>query len=63
MNNFKAYRVRLLELRRKINAMFEAELARLDDEELKEAKEKNGRRIDGIVDPITGRPPDLMTKS
>jgi len=63
MNNFKAYRVRLLELRRKINAMFEAELARLDDEELEEAKEKNGRRIDGIVDPITGRPPDLMTKS
>ena len=41
----KTLRVRLLELRKKINEPIDDLLRVLDEEELREAKEKNGRAV------------------
>jgi len=44
-------RVRLLELRKKVNDLLDAELSKLDEEELREAKEANGkpRTLEGAI--------------
>jgi len=55
MNN-KTLRVRLLELRKKINDPIDGLLTALDEEELREAKENNGRPV--IVESIKKGEPD-----
>jgi len=45
--NINTYRIRLYELRKKINEILDRESQFLDDEELREAKEKNGRIVNG----------------
>ena len=52
----KTLRVRLLELRKKINEPIDDLLRVLDEEELREAKEKNGRPV--IVESIKKGEPD-----
>ena len=52
----KTLRVRLLELRKKINDPIDDLLTVLDEEELREAKEKNGQPV--IVESIKKGEPD-----
>jgi hypothetical protein len=40
----RAYRIRIVEIRKRINDIIDAELATLDDEELRQVKENNGSK-------------------
>jgi hypothetical protein len=40
----RAYRIRIVEIRKRINDIIDAELATLDNEELRQVKENNGSK-------------------